>query len=243
MIVILASSFEIANGIDRLAQVLAEDAFSVRQSTQTAPRCRAEWLTGFHSRASRSVPLSYVVTFPPCVSLEAAYAQARSVPLSCPKGGVLTEQVGSTLTTFADSWIEGEIGVRRIGVRNTFTFNLTAVDPDTTTLSPLAQTNMSYIVNLNVPPFSVTGLTGGTAGKLDALVTADVSLGFTGKLFFEMASGVWITKHFQIVTRATAAAVTGGSGAENTNPASGSLIIDPEDFDLVTNNKVWLEVL
>lgn len=242
MIVTLNSTFQIANGTDRTAQVLAEDAFSLRQFTESAPRVRAAWVTGHHARASRSLPLRYVVTYPPCASLEAAYLEARTVALTCPKGGVLTEQVGSKLTTFADAWIDSEIAVRRLGVTNVFTFNLTAVNPDTVTLSLLAQMDSRGIINLNSSTLNITGLTGGTSGKLDALVTTDIALGFKGSLFFELSSGVWVTKLFQLVTRATAASVTGGDGAENTNPATGSLIIDPDDFNLSTNNKVWLEV-
>lgn len=230
MIVTLNSTFEIANGTDRLAQILAEENFGVRQQTQTVTKCRAEWLTGFHSRASRSIPLQYKVTFPACASLEAAYAQARSIPLSCPKGGVLTEQIGSTLTTFSDAWIEGEIGVERQGVRNVFTFNLTAVDPDTVTISTLAQLNMNYVVNL----YAITGLAGGGSTNLDGYTTTDVSVGFTAFLPALLISSVAVPKMMQLVT---------GTDAENTDPTAGVIIVRPDDYNASTNPKVWKEKL
>jgi hypothetical protein len=231
MIVTLASTFEIANGIDRLAQILTEERFSVQQQTQVVTKCRADWLAGFHSRASRSVPLRYVVTFPACESLEAAYVQARTIPLSCPKGGVLTEQVGDVVTTFADSWIEGAIGVERLGVTNRFTFNLTAVDPNTFTPNSFLSTlNMNYTANL----YFVTGLTGGDNTKLDGYATTDVLVGFAAFLPGLLIGGVPTAKMFQLIT---------GTAAENADPAAGKLIIRPDDFDADTNPKVWEEKL
>lgn len=229
MIVTLDSTYQIANGVDRLARVLAEDSFAVRQETQQTTRSRAEWITGFHSRAARSVPLRYIVTFPPCASLEAAYAQARNIPLTCPKGGVLTEEIGSTLTTFEDAWIEGEIGVDRIGVTNVFTFNLTAINP-ATTASILSQYNMNYVANL----FAITGLTGGGSTKLDGYTTTDITVGFTAFLPALLIGGVAVPKMMQLVT---------GTDAENADPTAGLLIIRPDDFHASSNPKVWQEKL
>lgn len=234
--------YEIANGQDRVSRVVERPSFALTQKTQTTTRARAAWVTGFPDRAARSIARSFEVGFPECDSIEAAELQAVLIPVQCPRGGVLTELHGSTLITYENAWIEGGILVEPFGRRNFFTFNFTATNPSTATLSLLAQMDSRYKANLNVAPFSLTGLTGGTAGKLDALATTDVDLGFKGELFFLLGS-IYVTKTFQLVTLATAVTVTGGDGSENTDPAAGSLIIHPDDRDAEDNDKVWLEVL
>lgn len=127
-------AFEIANGVDRTTQVLATEEFALRQETQVSRPSRAAWIRGHHSRAARSIALSYPVTFPPCESQEEAVLQSRQIPIQCPRGGELVEYYGGIRNTYADAWIEGDIQVMRIGVTNRFTFNLTAVDPTTVSL-------------------------------------------------------------------------------------------------------------
>lgn len=221
-------TFAIANGTDRALQVLGEESFGLRQTTQTAVRARGEWLTGFYSRASRSIRRSYVVQFPPCASLQEAFEESLTIPLTCPRGGLLTEQVGAFEVTYADAWIDGEITVQRRGVSNLFTFPLTAINPSTATLSTLAQMDKRYIANLN----TITGLTGGTATDLDGLVTTDVAVGFTA---FVLATngGVTQPKHFRLIA---------GTTAENTDPTAGLLVVRPDDYHAVSNAKVWVEV-
>lgn len=245
MIVTLTSGetiFEIANGEDRVARVVSRAGFTLQQSTQTALRVRAGWLAAFHSRASRSISRGFTVAFPECESVAAAEEQALAIPVLCPRGGVLEEQHGGTLVTYEDAWIEGSIQVEPLGVRNFFTFNFTAINPAISTPPPLALMDTRFKVNLNAPQFNVTGLTGGTTGKLDALATAGVALGCKGEVFLQLGS-LWQTKTFQLVTLATAASVTGGVGSENADPAAGTLIVHPDDRDAETNDKIWLEVL
>lgn len=235
-----ATAFEIANGIDRLARISDRPDSSLAQQTQESQRVRAEWITAFPDRASRAYSISIPVVFPECASLDDAAVQALLIPAQCPKGGTLTMQHGAQSVVYAQAWITG-ITVTPQGIRNVFTFNLRAVDPDTS-LSLLAAMNAAYKANLNASPFSITGLTGGTSGKLDALITTDVAIGFKGELFFLLGSN-YVTKTFQLVTTSTAATVTGGDGSENTDPNAGSLIIHPDDYNVSSNDKVWLEVL
>jgi hypothetical protein len=225
-----ATTYEIANGTTRLYQTLGSESFALQQQTQTETRARASWITGFHSRAARSLQLRYTVTFPQCSSLAAAVLESRQVPVLCPKGGVLVEQEGSTSNTFSDAWIEGGISVDRVGVRNTFTFNFTAIDPSFAALSPLAQMDARYVANLS----AITGLTGGGDTKLDGLTTTDVTVGFTAFLPALLISSVAVAKMFQLVT---------GTDAENADPTAGTLIIRPDDYHASTNAKVWKEKL
>jgi len=230
MIVTLNSSFVICNGTDLTLPVMDTETLSLTQETQVAQYVRAAWPTFFHSRASQTIPLVYPVTYPPCASVAAAVLQSRQILAQCPKGGVLTEQSGSTLITYADAKLDG-IDVMRRGLTNLFTFKLTAVDPDTnTTLSTLAQLNMNYIANL----YAITGLMGGGSTKLDGYTTTDVSVGFTAFLPALLISSVAVPKMMQLVT---------GTDAENTDPAAGLIIVRPDDFHSSSNPKVWKEKL
>lgn len=234
MTVTLDSTFEIANGQDRLAQVLADDSGSLSQETQTAVRGRAEWVTAFHSRAVRQIPLVYVVTFPACESEEAAFLQARTIPAQCPRGGVLVEQMGATLITYEDAWINGAITWQRTGVRNVFTFPLMAINPDVVTLelSPLAAMDSRYIANFHHHAgIHITGLTGGGEHDLDSLVTADVGLGF--------AAHMWVTVDGVVMPKVMT--LVAGDDATNTDPGAGRMVVRPLDFDEDTNAKIWVE--
>lgn len=226
MIVTLAG-FEIANGIDRTLRVLGNDSFSLTQTTDEELLLRDGWPTFFTARASRVIPLTYEVTFPACDSLAAALLQARQIPATCPKGGTLTEQLGATLITYASAKVES-IRAERRGVSNQFTFQLSATDPDTAALSPLAQMNSTYVANLS----AITGLTGGGATKLDGYVTTDVPVGFTAVILPDVG-GVIVSRTFRLIA---------GTTAENTDPSAGALVVRPDDYNASTNAKVWVQI-
>lgn len=103
---------------------------------------------------------------------------------------------------------------------------------------PLMLMNAKYVNNLNA--LGITGLTGGTATDLDSLATVGVGLTLKVELSLLLA-GVWQTKTFMLVPLATAQSMSGGDGSENADPATGALIIHPDDFDGTTNDKIWIE--
>lgn len=122
------TTFEIANGDDRLSRVEASADGSLSQQTQVSAPHRAAWPTAFPDRAQRSIELSIPVTFPPCESLDAAHLESLTLPASCPKGGILIGHEAGDGVEYPQAWITG-ISFRRIGVTNTFVFNLQAVNP------------------------------------------------------------------------------------------------------------------
>jgi len=228
MQVVLASTFTIADDISSFAKILGDDAFALRQETQTVSRARAEWLTAFHSRAVRSVKRTYVSQFPPCSTEEAAFEQALSIPVQCPRGGTLVETFGATSITYSDAWIDGEITVKRNALSNIFTFPLIGINPTTATLSTLAQMDSRYVANLPL----ITGLTGGGSTKLDGQTTTDVAVGFTALVLVTINS-VSQPKHFRLIA---------GTTAENTDPTAGVLVVRPDDYHASTNAKIWVEI-
>jgi hypothetical protein len=125
--------FDIANGNGRTYQLLDTESFDLQQETQVEMPSRAAWPVAFWSRASRVISLEYPVTFPPCDTVEDAVMQARTVAITCPKGGVLIEYHAGVRHTYADSWVEN-IKVTRIGVTNLFRFSLRAVNPTSVSL-------------------------------------------------------------------------------------------------------------
>jgi len=229
--IIKLDDFEIANGDDRTLRVLGEESVTLQQRTQVETPSRAAWPVAFPDRAMRSIPLSYDVTFPPCASLEAALLQSRTIATTCPKGGILTEQHGSQLISYAAAWITS-IQVKRMGVTNQFTFSLEATDPDTQTLSPLAMLNPSYVANLPL----ITALTGGGATDLDGQITADVEIGFCAFITPTLA-GLAQPKHMRLIADPDPGVTVG-----NADPAAGTLIVIPADYDESTNAKIWTEL-
>lgn len=126
--IVTLGTFEIANGNGRTYQALDTESFDLRQQTQVETPSRAAWPVSFWSRASRVISLEYPVTFPPCATVEDAVMAARTIPITCPKGGVLVEYHAGVRHTYRDAWID-DIKVQRIGVTNQFLFLLSAVDP------------------------------------------------------------------------------------------------------------------
>lgn len=104
--------------------------------------------------------------------------------------------------------------------------------------SSLPSMNANYLNNLNIR--GITALTGGSSTDLDGLATYELALYLRAELSLSLA-GVWQTKQFMLVTLATAQSMTGGDGGENADPAAGTLVIHPDDWDDVTNDKIWIE--
>jgi hypothetical protein len=123
-----ATVFEISNEVSRLLRVARDHQPVLQQQTQEVSRARAAWPIAFPSRASRALELSIPVTFPPCDSLEEAFAQSLMIPVECPAGGVLTGYQAGALVTYSQAWVRS-IEVTPIGLTNIFTYNFKAVDP------------------------------------------------------------------------------------------------------------------
>lgn len=128
MKLIKLNDFEIANGFSRIHQVLEDESWTLSQETDEDLALRAAWPTYFPDRAVQRVPLSYVVMWPECEDLAAAALQARVVPFTTPKGGVLIEELDGTRITYAAAK-KVSVTVLRIGIRNQFTTVLEAVNP------------------------------------------------------------------------------------------------------------------
>ena len=120
--------FAISNGHSRLHQVAAHEDGLLEQQTQVATPHRAAYPTAFPDRASTSESLSLPVTFPPCATMALAVIERFELPASFPKGGVLYGHDDGEGVHYSQAWRES-IATRRIGVTNTFTFNLRAVNP------------------------------------------------------------------------------------------------------------------
>lgn len=208
-------------------RVLGPMALTMNQQTPTTTRLRADFLTGFKSRGTRAFSFNLSVTMPPCASLEDAAIELFQHPINCPKGGILDLEEGSQRVRFATAWLQGDIIATSMGLTNLFTFPFQANEPDVTTLSPLAQMDSRFVLNLP----AITGLTGGTSSKLDSLVTTDVD---TGTIIFVLItlSSIVTPKHFQLVA---------GADAEQADPDAGLIVIRPEDYHGTTNAKVWKE--
>lgn len=217
---ITLEDYAIANGIDRTCQVLSGETVEMQQQTQTALLSRAAWLSAWPERASRSIPLSYTVVYPPCATLEDALMQSRSVLTQCPKGGMLIEEHESIRITYAQAWVMS-IRNERLGVSNRFHYSLLAVSPDITTLSPLAQMDARYP---NV--IAITGLTGGAAGDLDNLITTDVAVG----RYVDFDIGL-IPHRWKLTT-----------WTDETEDAEDGRVL-PDDFDATSNPKIWRRLI
>lgn len=215
-----ATIFEIANGYDRTTNVLDVESFVLSQETDEEILLRAAWPTYYPDRAVRRIPVVYPVTFTPCASMEAAVLQARTIPLTCPKGGVLTEQHGETLITYASAKLVS-CSVERIGVSNRFGFAFEATDPDTATLSLIAQMDARYPNIL-----TLAGLTGGGSTKLDGQVTTDVAVGRIVE--FVLTESAVIVPHKWLLREWT---------DEVEDSAAG--IVLPDDHHATTNPKFW----
>lgn len=128
MMMITLGSFVIVNGDDRTLQVDSEETIELTQETQVASPMRSSWKVAFPDRAVSSMPLSYVVTFPPCPTLSLAFFQSRQIIAQCPNGGTLVEYLDGEITTYSQVWRKS-VSCERMGLTNQFTFDFEAVNP------------------------------------------------------------------------------------------------------------------
>ncbi|MFZ2279312.1 MAG: hypothetical protein WAW39_16080 [Prosthecobacter sp.] len=216
--------FMICDGVGRTYQMLSRLTVDLSQATQVETPSRAQWPVAFPGRASRELHFTLPVTFPPCASFEEAFAQALDVPVQCPRGGVLTGILGTTQRSYSQAWVN-TTHVDTIGVTNLFRFDVTAVNPTTATLSPLALMNINEVANLH----AITGLVGGTATDLDSLITSDVLPGFQTDVFVAIGA----------LNQLATFRLYEGTDATNTDPDAGPVIVRPVDYATTTNEKVW----
>lgn len=217
----------LADGVGRNYQCLSRLAVDLRQTTQVAIPSRAQWPVAYPGRASRTLSFDLPVTYPPCATLEEAFAQALDVPVQCPRGGELIGLLGATQRTYAQAWVEAA-HVDTIGLTNVFNFSITAVNPTTVTLSPLAQMDSRYVGNLH----TITGLTGGNATDLNSYPTTDVPLGFQVQVFVPI-NGLDQLATFRLIA---------GPDPTNTDPDVGPVVVRPADYNGSTNAKVWMRL-
>lgn len=217
--------FVIADGYDRTLSILSESQLDMTQQTQVAVLSRDDAPTAFPDHAVRSMPLQYSVCFPPCESLEAAMMESRTIPVTCPMGGVLVEEAEGVRVTYAQAWVTS-VRVQRMGVTNRFEFSLMATRPDITIPSTLALMNINEVANLH----AITGLVGGTETvDLDWYTTTDVLPGFQTDIFVPIG-GLDQLATFRLYA---------GTDATNTDPDAGPVIVRPVDYATTTNEKVW----
>lgn len=122
--------FEISNGEDRIHRVAGEDRGAMQQSTPLVVYSEDDAPTGLLDQSVRSEALTLDVSFPECASAEEAFLQARVIKAQCPTGGTLRGILNGTGVDFAQAVIN-QITHERIGVRNLFSFQLTAMRPST----------------------------------------------------------------------------------------------------------------
>lgn len=218
------ADFVIANGYDRTLSILSEGQMDLTQQTQVVTLSRDTAPTAFPEHAVRSIPLYYSVCYPPCDSLEDAMMQSRTVPVTCPLGGVLVEEHAGVRVTYEQAWVTS-IRVERMGVTNRFQFSLIGTRPDITTPSTLALMDPRSVANLH----TVTGLVGGTETDLDFYTTTDVLPGFQTDIFVPIG-GLDQLATFRLFE---------GTDATNTDPDAGPVIVRPVDYAGGTNEKVW----
>lgn len=130
MIILLNSTFELANGTDRVAsRICGKRGLRLVQITPETLYLRAVWPTFFPTRATRTVEMQIEVTMPP----EADAATAEEVGLafiaSLPKGGPMSITLGTTTTSFAAFKLNDATFEQR-GVSSLVIVTLTATEPD-----------------------------------------------------------------------------------------------------------------
>lgn len=218
--------FAISDGVSRIHQTLGRLGVGMQQNTQVEQPSRAAWPVAFPDHATRTLSFELPVTFPPCASYEAAFQQSLDIPVQCPRGGVLTGLIGADQRTYAQAWINA-ISVEPLGVTNQFTFNITAVNPSSATLSRIALMDPRYPNILT----SMTGLTGGGTGKLDAQVTTDVAVGRMVDFYLDNGSGVLLPHRWVLMP-----------WTDETEDAADGRVL-PDDFHATTNPKFWQRLI
>lgn len=203
---------------------------SGQQVNQISRPVRAEYVS-LYARGGRAHSIEIIFRPPPAVSYDAAAESLSLYFAGLPQQGDLVLTNGSLARTFPAACLEAFTPPPRTGISLEFPLKFVAGAVTYQTLSPLALMDSRYVANLAV----ITGLTGGTAADLDALVTADVAVGFVAFVTPTIA-GIAQPKHFRLITDPDP-----GVTVTNTDPTAGALIVRPLDYDEDENAKIWSE--
>jgi len=189
---------------------------------------RADWAVPV-ARGNRLMTLPMVIEFPACATFEEALVESLMYFANLPEEGTLVIAHGAESVTFSAAVCSRCSQLQAIeGLSNGVQITFVCGEPVNATLSPLAQMDARYVANFIADPFNVTGLTGGTAGMLDSVVTADVAVGRLAQFVINV-SGVDVPHLWQLVAGTDAEDAAGG-------------IVRPDDYDATTNAKVWKQL-
>ena len=223
----------LADGESRTCKVASGLAPSGELGMEVLEFLRAEWAIPV-ARGNRVITLPMVIELPAVASFGLSLVSALMYFSNLPDEGTLVFAEGAQQVTFANAvcpkWkIVDEI----VGVSYAVALQFVLGQPTNATLSLLAQMDSRYLANLS----AITGLTGGGASNLDSQITADVAVGFRAFLTPTIA-GIAQPKVMGLITDPDP-----GVTVTNEDPAAGTLIILPADYDAATNAKIWTELL
>lgn len=129
MTILYNGTFELANGVSRVARVVGEESWSMRQETDSTVYSRAAWRTFFPDRATREITAALAITFPQAADIEEAVQLAHELLTSLPTGGTLEVTEGETTITYAQAVTESA-AIERIGIHVALRVTLRCVNPD-----------------------------------------------------------------------------------------------------------------
>lgn len=128
MTIILNGTFELANGVSRVARVLGEEDWEWAQDTDSVVYTRAAWRTFFPDRAVREVSARLMITLPESANDAEAHELAHALASAMPKGGTLAVTLGETTVTYAQ-FVPVRWSVKRTGVRLGLDLSIRASNP------------------------------------------------------------------------------------------------------------------
>lgn len=205
---------------------------SGQQANQISRPARADYIS-LYARGARSHSIEIIFRPPPAADYDEAAEALTLYFAELPQQGDLVLLSGTRERTFPDACVEAFTPPPRIGLSNEFPLRFIAGAVTTRTRSPLGLMDTRYIANLP----TITTLTGGTITSLDSQITVDVDAGFTAFIRPTLA-GIAQPKMMQVITDPDPGVTVG-----NDDPAAGTLIVLPLDYDEATNAKIWIEVL
>jgi hypothetical protein len=178
------------------------------------------------ARGNRLITLPMIIEIPPFATFGAALVGGLTYFGNIPDEGPLVITEGADQVTFSSAvCVECKIIEEIVGLSHAVALRFICGQPTNATLSPLAQMDPRYVVNLP----AITGLTGGGATKLDGLVTADVLPGFQVDVFVSIGS----------LNQLATFRLYAGTDTTNTDPDLGPVIVRPADYNGSTNAQVW----
>jgi hypothetical protein len=213
-------------GYDRTDAWVSSFRLAGTPQIQTVTKFRADYAT-LHARGGTVHTIDVLLIPPPEADLETAFAELALFWAGLSDQGDLVVTQGSQAVTWAGA-CKGPFSFEpNTGIQNRFPLQFLAGAPSAlVTLSTLAQMDARYLNVLT----SVTALTGGAAGALDAQVTTDVAVDRVVRIFIT-ESGIITPQEWLLRTWT----------AETEDAAAG--IVLPDDFHASTNPKFWHRVL